>query len=146
MKARKITNLTKVKALMEEGKSAKEISKEVGISISNTYNYMTRVRKLKGDENPTRKYKARKKLTSVNKKERTEDYHKYINGAHVLFSKNVETLQAEVIKLNDWCVQWRAKVRNAENVENLENELRALTAQYADKCAVIEYLEKKLGL
>ena len=85
-------------------------------------------------------------LTPVNKIKRTEDYHKYINGAHVLFSKNVETLQAEVIKLNDWCVQWRAKVRNAENVENLENELRALTAQYADKCAVIEYLEKKLGL
>ena len=50
---------------------------------------------------------------------------------------------AEVIKLNDWCVQWSARVKNAEN---LENELRALTAQYADKCAVIEYLEKKLGL
>ena len=143
MKARKITNLTRVTALMEAGMKAKEISKELGISISNTYNYMTRVRKLKGDKNPTRKYKARKKLTPVNKIKRTEDYHKYINGAHVLFSKNVETLQAEVIKLNDWCVQWSAKVKSAEN---LENELRALTAQYADKCAVIEYLEKKLGV
>ena len=49
---------------------AKEISKEVGISISNTYNYMTRVRKLQGDKNPTRKYKARKKLTPVNKAEK----------------------------------------------------------------------------
>ena len=91
MKARKITNLTRVTALMEAGMKAKEISKELGISISNTYNYMTRVRKLKGDKNPTRKYKARKKLTPVNKIKRTEDYHKYINGAHVLFSKRRES-------------------------------------------------------
>ena len=59
MKA-KITKLSKVTALMEEGFKAKDISKELGMSISNTYNYMTRVRKLQGSAKPTRKYTKRK--------------------------------------------------------------------------------------
>lgn len=147
MKARKLTKVDQVKALLKDNPNIQ--TKDVAKALNIAYAYAcTLVWKAKGGKKskrltPVNKSEVAYKATKGRKSDRKEDYHKYINGAHVLFSKNIDTLQAEVIKLNEWCVQWSARVKN---VENLENELRSLTAQYADKCAIIEYLEKKLGV
>jgi transposase len=119
----KKTNITKVMELMNQGKKAKEISQATGISISNTYNYMSRVRKLQGDKIPKRKYKARKKLTPVNKK------------AEALTPRTeyVRNLEQNVIKLS-------------ELNQQLNSQNTALKIDLLDQTAVINYLEKKLGV
>lgn len=149
MKAKKPTKLFVVKSLMDVGKSASEIAKETGFGLSSIYNYMTRVRKLNGSYVP--KYKPRKKkLTPVNKTnkpkrkytKRVVDRHEYVNGAQVLISKDVEKLQAEVFKLNDWCLQWSSKVKETE--AKYAEEVSRLKYMVCDKDAVIAYLEDKL--
>jgi len=153
MKEKKPTKVFVVKSLMDAGKSAKEIAKETGFGLATVYNYMTRVRKASGSYIP--KYKPRKKkLTPVNKTKRKytkrvdnqADHHKNINGAQVLISKNVDKLQAEVFKLNDWCLQWRQKVVDAETLAEAKykDEISRLSYMVCDKDAVIAYLEDKL--
>ena len=112
----KKTNITKVMELMNQGKKAKEISQATGISISNTYNYMSQVRKLQGNEPSKRKYKARKKLTPVNKKVEAPTHSlQYIRGLE-------------------------------DRVHALTNQNTALKIDLLDQTAVINYLEKKLGV
>jgi transposase len=117
----KKTNITKVMELMNEGKKAKEIAETTGISIANTYNYMTRVRKLQGIKSPTRKYKKRKKLAPVNKKVREQ---KEVSSTHSLqYVKGLE-----------------------DRVQSLINQNTALKIDLLDQTAIINYLEKKLGV
>ena len=112
----KKTNITKVMELMNQGKKAKEISQATGISISNTYNYMSRVRKLQGDKIPKRKYKTRKKLTPVNKKVEAPTHSlQYVKGLE-------------------------------DRVQSLINQNTALKIDLLDQTAIINYLEKKLGV
>jgi transposase len=112
----KKTNITKVMELMNQGKKAKEISQATGISISNTYNYMSRVRKLQGDKTPKRKYKTRKKLTPVNKKVEAPTHSlQYVKGLE-------------------------------DRVQSLINQNTALKIDLLDQTAIINYLEKKLGV
>lgn len=146
MNAKKPTKLFVVKSLMDAGKSASEIAKETGFGLSSIYNYMTRVRKSSGTYIP--KYKPRKKkLTPVNKTKRKytkrqADRHEYVNGAQVLISNDVNKLQAEVFKLNDWCLQWSSKVKETE--AKYAEEVSRLKYMVCDKDAVISYLEDKL--
>jgi len=51
----------------------------------------------------------------------------------------VKNLENEVIKLNDWCLEWRKKYEELEKVKDLINE------KYLDAKAVIAYLENKLS-
>ena len=96
MKARKINNLTKVMALMKQGKKAQEISKELGMSISNTYNYMTRARKVDGDIKPTRKYIKRKDSNTLAVSARPSYILQLENRVSELAAHNSQ-LQAELI-------------------------------------------------
>lgn len=78
------------------------------------------------------------------RKQKPNGYH-YINGAQVLFSDNVEALQKEVIKLNEWCLEWRKKYEEANEHANELEDLNDI----ADKkiyalLGVINYLEDKL--
>jgi transposase len=119
----KKTNITKVMELMNEGKKAKEIAETTGISIANTYNYMSRVRKLQGDKTPKRKYKTRKKLTPVNKKVEAPTH----------LSQYEKSLEHKVVSLH-------------QQVEQLSNQNTALKIDLLDQTAIINYLEKKLGV
>ena len=127
MKA-KITKLSKVTALMEEGFKAKDISKELGMSISNTYNYMTRVRKLQGSAKPTRKY-TKRKVTAPKPKQ-------------------------EQVMLNRYIRELEMKLHNITNKLNLlemaladkEKEMWTLECEIFDKKAIIKYLESKLTI
>lgn len=85
------------------------------------------------------------------KHKRANGYH-YINGAQVLFSDNVEALQKEVIKLNEWCLEWRKKYEDeqAKRLVLQEDciELEELNDIGEKKIyallGVINYLEDKL--
>jgi len=88
-----------------------------------------------------------KKLTPVNKTKRKytkrqADRHEYVNGAQVLISNDINKLQAEVFKLNDWCLQWSSKVKETE--AKYAEEVSRLKYMVCDKDAVISYLEDKL--
>lgn len=88
-----------------------------------------------------------KKLTPVNKTKRKYtkrqvDHHEYVNGAQVLISNDINKLQAEVFKLNDWCLQWSSKVKETE--AKYAEEVSRLKYMVCDKDAVISYLEDKL--
>ena len=126
MKARKITKLSKVTALMEEGFKAKDISKALGISISNTYNYMTRVRKLRGDVKPTRKYTKRKVTTTKPKQEQ------------VMLGRYVRELEMKLHNITN--KQSQLELALAEK----DKEIWTLECEVFDKKAVIKYLEEKL--
>ena len=85
------------------------------------------------------------------RKQKPNGYH-YINGAQVLFSDNVEALQNEVIKLNEWCLEWSAKHQLAnEKYEQMCDHANHLNSQYNQACtevigshAIIKYLESRL--
>jgi hypothetical protein len=62
-----------------------------------------------------------------------------INGAQVMFSTSRDALQAEVVKLNAWCMEWNSKCKD------LEAKLQVVSNQYADTRAVIYYLESKIS-
>ena len=126
MKARKITKLSKVTALMEEGFKAKDISKALGISISNTYNYMTRVRKLRGDVKPTRKYTKRKVTTPKPKEEQ------------VMLNRYIREMEMKLHNITN--KQSQLELALAEK----DKEMWTLECEVFDKKAVIKYLEEKL--
>ena len=125
MKA-KITKLSKVTALMEEGFKAKDISKALGISISNTYNYMTRVRKLRGDVKPTRKYTKRKVTTPKPKEEQ------------VMLNRYIREMEMKLHNITN--KQSQLELALAEK----DKEMWTLECEVFDKKAVIKYLEEKL--
>lgn len=78
------------------------------------------------------------------KHKRANGYH-YINGAQVLFSDNVEALQKEVIKLNEWCLEWRTKYEEAnEHATELEDLNDIADKKIYALLGVINYLEGKL--
>ena len=81
--------------------------------------------------------KAKRKYTK-----RQADRHEYVNGAQVLISNDINKLQAEVFKLNDWCLQWSSKVKETE--AKYAEEVSRLKYMVCDKDAVISYLEDKL--
>lgn len=126
MKARKQTKTSIVKNLMSQGKGAQDIAKETGIKLPYVYTLMSNVRK------------GKKKLTPVNK-------YKNIDGAQVLFSKDVEKLQAEVIKLNEWCIEWRDKCIALEDMNTKLKNDNEYKTKYFDAVAVVRYLEDKLA-
>ena len=125
MKA-KITKLSKVTALMEEGFKAKDISKELGMSISNTYNYMTRVRKLQGSAKPTRKYTKRKVTTPKPKQEQ------------VMLNRYIREMEMKLHNITN--KQSQLELALAEK----DKEMWTLECEVFDKKAVIKYLEEKL--
>ena len=125
MKA-KITKLSKVTALMEEGFKAKDISKALGISISNTYNYMTRVRKLRGDVKPTRKYTKRKVTTPKPKQEQ------------VMLNRYIREMEMKLHNITN--KQSQLELSLAEK----DKEMWTLECEVFEKKAVIKYLEEKL--
>ena len=143
MKA-KITKLSKVTALMEEGFKAKDISKALGISISNTYNYMTRVRKLRGDAKPTRKYVKRKSV-----------YNKDgVNTGNTFNSAPKVKPKDEQVMLNRYIRELEMKLHNITNKLSLlemaladkDKEMWTLECEIFDKKAIIKYLESKLTI
>ena len=138
MKA-KITKLSKVTALMEEGFKAKDISKALGISISNTYNYMTRVRKLRGDVKPTRKYVKRK---SVYNKDGVNTGNTFNSAPkadkHSMLGKYVVEVEAKLAQATDKLVLLEIALADKEK------EVWTLECEVFDKKAVIKYLEEKL--
>ena len=127
MKA-KITKLSKVTALMEEGFKAKDISKALGISISNTYNYMTRVRKLRGDVKPTRKYTKRKVTTPKPKEEQ------------VMLNRYIREMEMKLHNITN--KQSQLELALAEK----DKEMWTLECEIFDKKAIIKYLESKVTI
>ena len=145
MKA-KITKLSKVTALMEEGFKAKDISKALGISISNTYNYMTRVRKLRGDAKPTRKYVKRK---SVYNKDGVNTGNTFNTPPK---TKTKTKRKEEQVMLGRYVRELEMKLHNITNKQSQlelalaekDKEIWTLECEVFDKKAVIKYLEEKL--
>ena len=111
---------------MEEGFKAKDISKALGISISNTYNYMTRVRKLRGDVKPTRKYTKRKVTTPKPKEEQ------------VMLNRYIREMEMKLHNITN--KQSQLELALAEK----DKEIWTLECEVFDKKAVIKYLEEKL--
>jgi len=137
---KKVSKVNQVKNILKANPNAttKEVANLLGIKEAYAG---TLLWKAKGGK--------QKKLTPVNKTKRTytkRDRHEYINGAQVLISKDVDKLQAEVFKLNDWCIQWSNKVREADKVADAKyrEEISRLKYMICDKDAVIAYLEDKL--
>lgn len=137
---KKVSKVDQVKNILKTNATAtaKEVAKVMGIKEAYAG---TLLWKAKGGK--------QKKLTPVNKTKRKytkRDRHEYVNGAQVLISKDVEKLQAEVFKLNDWCIQWSSKVKETEARAEAKyaEEISRLKYMICDKDAVIDYLEEKI--
>jgi predicted RNase H-like nuclease (RuvC/YqgF family) len=135
--SKRTTKIKQVKTLIDANPSItpKEIVEQTGISLSHVYAIRHTIKKRASSPPTTKKArKPRKKIFT----------YKATGMGGVPFTKNVENLEEEIVRLNDWCLQWR---RKCEELRDENEKLRedGRYKQYAlDALAVIAYLERKL--
>lgn len=132
--SKQTTKVKQVKTLMDANPSItpKEIVEQTGISLSHVYAIRHILKKKSGSPSTTKK--ARKKVFR----------YKATGLGGVPFEQRVENLEEEIVRLNDWCLEWR---RKCEALRDENEKLRedGSYKQYAlDALAVIAYLERKL--
>jgi predicted RNase H-like nuclease (RuvC/YqgF family) len=132
--SKRTTKTKQVKTLIDANPSItpKEIVEQTGISLSHVY-AIRHIIKKRASSPPTTK-KARKKVFR----------YKATGLGGVPFEQRVENLEEEIVRLNDWCLEWR---RKCEALRDENEKLRedGRYKQYAlDALAVIAYLERKL--
>lgn len=138
MKAKKETLVSKARELFKQNPdmSPKDMAKVLGVNVQRVYVLRSNLK------NKTAKalHKAStgKKRGRPTKTVDTKNDYEYVNGAQVLRSTDIKKLQAEVVKLNDWCLEWRKKY------DELKDELLMVRSAYAEGRAVIRYLESKI--
>jgi hypothetical protein len=132
--SKQTTKINKVARLIEANPdiTPKEIVEQTGISLSHVY-AIRHIIKKRASSPPTTK-KARKKTFT----------YKATGLGGVPFAKNVENLEEEIVRLNDWCLQWRRKCEDLR-VENEELKARdSYELKYIGTLAIIAYLEERL--
>lgn len=135
--SKRTTKIKQVKTLIDANPSItpKEIVEQTGISLSHVYAIRHILKKKAGSPSTTKKARKPRKRTFT---------YKATGMGGVPFAKNVENLEEEIVRLNDWCLQWR---RKCEDLREENEKLREDGGykQYAlDALAVIAYLERKL--
>lgn len=144
MKAKKETLVSKAEQLLKQNPDMKPIdmAKVLGVKVQRVYVLRNALKKktakaLHKASTGKKRGRPAKTITITASGASTKDDYEYINGAQVLRSTDVKKLQAEVVKLNDWCIEWRKKY------DELKNDLLLVQSAYAESRAVIRYLESK---
>ena len=135
--SKRTTKIKQVKTLIDANPSItpKEIVEQTGISLSHVYAIRHIIKKRAGSPPTTKKARKPRKKTFT---------YKATGLGGVSFAKNVENLEEEIVRLNDWCLEWRKKC------EHLRDENESLKAdggykqKYLDALAIIAYLEGRL--
>lgn len=133
--SKQTTKVKQVKTLMDASASItpKEIAEQTGISLSHVYAIRHNLKK-KASSPPTTKKarKPRKKLFT----------YKATGLGGVPFEQRVENLEEEIVRLNDWCLQWRRKCEELRDENAKLKEDGGFKKKYLDALAVIAYLEE----
>jgi hypothetical protein len=135
--SKQTTKVKQVKTLIDANPSIapKEIAERTGISLSHVYAIRHILKKKSGSPSTTKKASKPRKKTFT---------YQATGLGGVKFAKRVEDLEEEIVRLNDWCLDWRRKCEELRD----ENEKLKADSGYKQHCldalAVIAYLERKL--
>jgi predicted ArsR family transcriptional regulator len=120
------------------GKTPKQINEILGVKSNSVYTALAQLKakkKIARDEDGV--YITQDKPLSVERPTVHPKIKKMYSSPQAK-NNTIKNLENEVIKLNDWCLEWRKKYEEMEKVKDLINE------KYLDAKAVIVYLESKL--
>jgi len=135
--SKRTTKIKQVETLIDANPSItpKEIVEQTGISLSHVYAIRHIIKKRASSPPTTKKARKPRKKTFT---------YKATGMGGVPFAKNVENLEEEIVRLNDWCLQWR---RKCEELRDENEKLKARDSyelKYIGTLAIIAYLEERL--
>ena len=132
--SKRVTKVSKVARLIEANPAitSKEIATKTDIPIAQVYVIRHNLKKKAGSP-PTTKTRRKKTFT-----------YKATGLGGIKFDQKVENLEEEIVRLNDWCLQWRKKCEELRDENERLKEGGDYKQKFLDAMAVIAYLEGKL--